>query len=53
MIVLYIAVLIYFGGIIIQKDMIRRRKKWGLNCLGCGLSLRSKVGVLWRLCMGM
>ena len=27
MIVLYIAVLIYFGGIIIQKDMIRRRKK--------------------------
>jgi len=26
MVVLYLAVLIYFGGIIIQKDMIRRRR---------------------------
>jgi len=27
MVVLYLAVLIYFGGIIIQKDMEKRRKK--------------------------
>jgi len=27
LVVVYIAVLIYFGGIIIQKDMVNRRRK--------------------------